>query len=478
MLRARIRTALALSALLSAVPAEGQRSDSLSLRVDNVFARWNRNDSPGCAVSVVRDGAVIHTRGYGMADLEHDVPITPATVFYIGSDSKQFTAMAMALLARDGRISLDDDVRRYIPELPRYDAPITIRHLIHHTSGLRDYYTLRSLADHPSDGVFGEDEILPLIARQRELNFTPGTQHLYSNSGYLLLSVIVKRVTGKSFRAFADERIFRPLGMTRAHFRDDHTELVKGRAYAYASLGDGYRLSMPNFDVVGAGGLLMPVEEFVAWDRDFYAGTVGGRDLVTQLITPGRLNDGTTLTYAFGLNVGHYKGLRTVGHGGSYGGYRADILRFPDQRFAVAAFCNLASIAPSNLTRQVADIYLGDQLRETAPAQRIASEDSVASVTPQAVRAGTAAAISASGLAEFAGEYDSDEVGATWRLALDGDRLMLTGGGARRAVTSQGADRFTTGSQSLRFERSAAGRVTGFSLDAGRVRNLRFVRRH
>src|SRR5688500_11967474 len=410
-----IRPALLATAItLSAVHAGAQPSDSLSRRVDAVFARWDRKDSPGCAVSVVRDGKVVHTRGYGMANLEHDIPITPGTVFYIGSDSKQFTAAVMALLAKDGRISLDDDVRKHIPELPQYEAPITIRHLLHHTSGLRDYYTLRDLAGDPSDGVFGDSEILELITRQRELNFTPGSQHLYSNSGYFLLSVIVKRASGKSLRSFADERIFRPLGMTRAHFHDDHAELVKNRAYAYAPRGDGYRWSMPNFDVVGAGGLLMPVEEFVLWDRDFYAGTIGGRDLVTTMITPGRLNDGSTLGYALGLNVGQYKGLRTVGHGGSYGGYRADILRFPDQRFAVAAFCNLSSIAPGTLTRQVADLYLAGQLRDAAPSPRIASEDPAASsgVRPAAASEPPAAARL---LAELVGEYRSDELETTWR---------------------------------------------------------------
>ena len=475
MFRIRFLTAAVVAASLTAFQADAQPSDSLSARVDRVFTQWDRKDSPGCAVSVVRDGKVVYTRGYGMADLEHDVPITPATIFYIGSDSKQFTGAVMALLAKDGRISLDDDVRKYIPELPQYETPITIRHLLHHTSGLRDYYTLRDLAGDPSDGVFGDAEILELITRQRELNFTPGSQHLYSNSGYFLLSVIVKRVTGQSLRAFADQRIFRPLGMTRTHFRDDHTELVKGRAYAYAPRGDGYRLSMPNFDVVGAGGLLMPVEEFIAWDRDFYAGTIGGRDLITTMTTPGRLNDGTTLGYALGLNVGQYKGLRTVGHGGSYGGYRADILRFPDQRFAVAAFCNLSSIAPGNLTKQVADIYLAGQLREAAPPARIASEDPAASTSAPAASAATP--LTAAQLAELVGEYRSEELETTWRLALDGDRLMVTGGGPRRALRSQSVDRFSAGSQTLRVQRDAAGRVTGFLLDAGRVRNLRFARR-
>ena len=478
MIHFRFLTA-AVAVAVVAVPArrtDAQRVDSLSAKVDAVFARWDRKDSPGCAVSVVHDGQVVHTRGYGMADLEHDIPITPSTVFYIGSDSKQFTGAVMALLAKDGRISLDDDVRKYVPELPKYEAPITIRQLLHHTSGLRDYYTLRDLAGQPADGVFGDAEILELITRQRELNFTPGSQHLYSNSGYFLLSVIVKRASGKSLRAFADERIFRPLGMTRAHFHDDHAELVKNRAYAYAPRGDGYRWSMPNFDVVGAGGLLMPVEEFVLWDRDFYAGTIGGRDLVTTMTTPGRLNDGSTLGYALGLNVGQYKGLRTVGHGGSYGGYRADILRFPDQKFAVAAFCNLSSIAPANLTKQVADIYLAGQLRETAAPARIASEDPAASSSSASPTGATTAALPVERLRELVGAYRSDELETTWRIELEGDRLMVTGGGARRALTSRDGDRFTAGSQTLRVQRDASGRVTGFLLDAGRVRNLRFVR--
>jgi CubicO group peptidase (beta-lactamase class C family) len=471
-----IRTSFLTAAVALAITAaRGEAQDSLSAQVDKVFARWDRKDSPGCALSVVRDDRVIYTRGYGMADLEHDIPITPSSVFYIGSDSKQFTGAVIALLAKDGTISLDDDVRKLIPELPRYEAPITIRHLLHHTSGLRDYYTLRDLAGDPADGVFGDAEILELITRQRELNFAPGSQHLYSNSGYFLLSLIVKRATGKSLRTVADERIFKPLGMTRAHFHDDHAELVKNRAWAYAPRGEAYRLSMPNFDVVGAGGLMMPVEEFVAWDRDFYAATIGGKDLITVTTTPGRLNDGTVLGYAFGLNVGQYKGLRTISHGGSYGGYRADILRFPDQRFSVAAFCNLSSIVPGNLTKQVADIYLASQLRAAAPATRIASEDPAASAA--ATAAAASAPVSAARLAELAGEYRSEELETTWRLSVDGDRLMVTGGGARRALRSQGDDRFSSGSQTLRLQRDTTGRVTGFLLDAGRVRNLRFVRR-
>jgi CubicO group peptidase (beta-lactamase class C family) len=466
---------LALIQLPSRSDAQASGRDPLTARVDQVFAQWDRKDSPGCALSVIRDGKVAYTRGYGMADLEHDIPISPASVFYVGSDSKQFTAMAIALLAKDGKVSLDDDVRKYVPEVPDYGEQITIRHLIHHTSGLRDYLTLRGLAGYPADGVFGDDEVLAMIARQRDLNFAPGAEHLYSNSGYFLLSVIVKRVSGKSLRQFADERIFKPLGMTRAHFHDDHAELVKNRAWAYAPRANGYRLSMPNFDVVGAGGLNMPVEEFLAWDREFYEGKLGGRDLIAQSITPGKLNDGTALTYAFGLNVGQYRGLRTVGHGGSYGGYRAEILRFPDQRFSVATFCNLSTVVSASLARQVADIYLAADLRPATARPAAGSE--VAEPAPAPRPSTTPLVVPPSRLGELVGSYHSEELGVVYRIVLDGPRLVVNGGGPARALVPQATDRFGSGGQTFRFLRDTRGRLTGFALDAGRVRNVVFVRR-
>jgi CubicO group peptidase (beta-lactamase class C family) len=472
-----LRPAVLLLALVVETPsrlgAQAPRTDSITARVDRIFAQWDRKDSPGCALSVIRDGKLAYTRGYGMADLEHDIPITPSSVFYVGSDSKQFTAMAIALLAKDGKLSLDDDIRRYVPEVPDYGERITIRHLIHHTSGLRDYLTLRGLAGYPPDGVFGDDEVLAMIARQRDLNFAPGAEHLYSNSGYFLLSLIVERVSGKSLRLFADERIFKPLGMPRAHFHDDHAELVKNRAWAYAPRAGGYRLSMPNFDVVGAGGLNLPVEEFLAWDREFYEGKLGGRDLITQTITPGKLNDGTVLSYAFGLNVGQYRGLRTVSHGGSYGGYRAEILRFPDQRFSVATFCNLSSIATAPLARQVADAYLAAELR---PATTRPAPGSEAAETPPP-RAVTPVVVPPSRLGELVGHYHSEELGVIYRIALDGGRLVVTGGGPARALVPQATDRYSSGGQTFRFLRDTRGRLTGFALDAGRVRNVVFVRR-
>ena len=251
--------------------------------VDKVFAEWDRTDSPGCAVALYKDGQSVYARGYGMADLEHDVPITPDTVFYVGSVSKQFTAMAAALAIKQGKVSLDDDVRKYLPELPDYGTPITVRHLIHHTSGLRDVNTLLAIAGRRDEDAFDNDAVLRIVSRQKALNFKPGDEHLYTNSGYALLALIVERATTTPFAQFADANIFTPLGMRVTHFHTDLSRLVKGRAYAYERAADGaIRLNTPQNERAGAGGVFASVSDLLKWDENFYDGRVGGMDVIRQ----------------------------------------------------------------------------------------------------------------------------------------------------------------------------------------------------
>src|SRR5438132_6522627 len=274
-------------------------------KVDRLFARWAKPDSPGCAVAIIKDGQIIYKHGYGVADLEHNVPITSTTVFDIGSISKQFTAMSIGLLAKQGKLSLDDDIRKYIPEIPNYGTPITIRHLIYHTSGIRDYLPLMALAGMPSENYYAYKQMLDLLARQKQLNFKPGDEHLYSNSGYLLLAQIVKKASGKSLREFADDNIFKPLGMNKTGFVDDHTLIVMNRATGFTPKedGSGYQRNISFFDLVGDGGLMTTVEDLFLWDENFYENKVGGggRELINQVLTPGKLNNGKTLDYAYGL---------------------------------------------------------------------------------------------------------------------------------------------------------------------------------
>jgi len=377
---------LAVAAPASLAAAQGtggaSRADtSVIARVDRVFAQWDRTDSPGCALGVFRDGRVAYARGYGMANLELGVALSPQSVLDIGSTSKQFTAMAVVLLARQGKLSLDDDVRKYIPELPAYDKRVTIRHLLTHTSGLRDYLTLWYLSGVDDADYTTDDEALDIIVRQKALNFPPGEQWLYSNSGYFVASVLVERVSGKTLAKFAEEQIFAPLGMRHSRFNDDHTAVIPGRATGYARRdGGGYSISMSDFEQTGDGAVQTSIEDLQRWDENFYTGQVGGREAVEQLHQRAVLNNGRVEPYALGLFVDTHRGLRRVRHGGSWAWYRAQLLRFPERHFSVAVLCNLAGTNPSALAQQVADIYL-------APALAAASE----ATTPRAAAAGPGA---------------------------------------------------------------------------------------
>ncbi len=271
-------------------------------------------------LGVVADGAFVYTRGYGRANLEHDVAFTPQTVFDIGSTSKQFLATAILLLVEDGKLSLDDDIRKYLPEVPDYGQPITIRHLLTHTSGLRDYITLLTLAGWQMEDVTSPAQALDLVSRQKGLDFQPGAEFAYSNTGFFLPSLIVERVSGKGLAAFAAERIFRPAGMQATRYMDDHAAVVPGRATGYEPAGTGFRVALSNWEQLGDGAVQTSIADLLKWDANFYAPTVGGARLVQALQTPGRLASGAPIDYGLGLFVGSYRGLPTVRHGGSWAG--------------------------------------------------------------------------------------------------------------------------------------------------------------
>jgi CubicO group peptidase (beta-lactamase class C family) len=352
--------------------------------IDALFTRWDRDNSPGCALAVVHNGAIVYARGYGMSNLEHRVPITPDSIFHVASISKQFTDMCIALLAAEGRLSLDDDIRSHVPEIPEYGATITIRHLIHHTSGLRDMWDLLAMAGWRDDDLITEADMLWVSSRQQELNFTPGAEYVYSNTGYALLALIIHRVSGQTLREFAHERIFTPLGMTRTHVHDNHSEIVVGRTQAYEpGKGGRLKISIPVFDVAGTTSLFTTVEDMAKWDANFDDRQVGGDAVVTQMLTPGVLNDGSALSYGFGLQVHQHRGLQLVEHSGADAGYRAHYLRFPSERVAVVCLCNLSTMAPRALALDVADIVLRERFPEpTDPArpEPAAADESLAGV--------------------------------------------------------------------------------------------------
>jgi CubicO group peptidase (beta-lactamase class C family) len=360
----------------SAAVTAAASPDSLPHRVDGLFAPWTHLDTPGCALGVDRNGKTLYEHGYGMADIEHGVAISPtATVSNAGSISKQFTAFAIHLLAQEGRLSLDDDVRKYLPELNDFGRTITIQHLLHHTSGLRDYNDLLGLAGRRLyEDVLTEDDILSAAWRQKALNFAPGDEFLYSNTGYVLLGLIVQRVSGQSMARFAKERIFAPLGMRHTEVHENYGDLLQGRAYSYVKGPDNrYRYIAFSSSYVGAAGVFTTVRDLTRWGRNLDDGQVGGRELVEQMQVPGLLNGAREIYYGSGLWVARYRGLKTVEHAGVGAGYRAELLRFPEQRFSVALLCNADDVDPELQARKVADVFLGKVLEPRAQDKKAAA---------------------------------------------------------------------------------------------------------
>lgn len=338
-------------------------------KIDALFARWDRPDSPGLAVGVIRDGELAYQRGYGMADLDHGIPIGSETKFFIASMTKQFVAACIHLLAMDGKLSLDDDIRSHVPELPDYGHVITVRHLLHHTSGLREYTAMLVLAGlRPLQDYLDNRDILRLLARQHGLNAPPGAEHAYSNSGYVLLAVVVERVSGTPLRDFCRARIFDPLGMADTELDDDFTRIVKNRATSYRPATDGFRRFVKSYDIYGDAGLWSTIADLARWDRNFYDPVVGGPALVARMLEPGRLADGTRLHYASGLAHWRYRGLDALIHGGLALGFRSQMMRFPAQRATIICLMNLLTASTTDLCQQVADIVLTDRFSEPAPA--------------------------------------------------------------------------------------------------------------
>ena len=393
-----------------------ERADSLTGKVDKLFANFDRPGSPGCALGIIKDGQFVYSRGYGSANLDYDIPLSADSVFYIASTSKQFTAASVVLLAQQGKVSLDDNIRKYLPEIPDYGTPITIRHLLHHISGIRDYLALWDLAGERYEDVHSTADAIAIIGRQKKLNFNPGEEWLYSNSGYLLLAEIVKRASGRSLKEFAQENIFGPLGMTNTHFHDDRSVIVKNRVISYLIGPKGeFRTHTSNFELVGDGGLMTSVTDLGKWDRNFYEPLVGGRELVSQMQTPGKLSSGQVLDYAFALRIGKYKGLRTISHGGSLAGYRTELLRFPDQRFSVICLCNVENANPPRLAAQVADIYLAEGMQKSAGTNATAERQFIE--------------ISEKELAAKAGSYLDESTHQVLGISSRGGLLVVDGAG-------------------------------------------------
>ncbi len=462
---------------------QGYLNPELTRQVDDLFSEWTRPGHPGAALGIVKDGRLIYARGYGMANLEYDIPITSASVFRTGSIGKQFTAMCIALQVQRGQISLDDDIRKYLPEMPQYEAPITIRHLIHHTSGLRGYLVLMGLAGRVGDYFITPTQALELLARQKALNFRPGEKYLYSNSGYFLLGEIVARVSGVSLAEFARQNLFVPLGMNNTHVHDDRNRIVRNRATGYKRLAGGnFKISTTQLEIVGDGSVFTTVEDFLKWDQHYATGKLdnGKGSLLEMVLTTGKLNDGTDMGYAFGLTTDTYRGLKRIHHSGSFMGYIANYVRFPDQAFSVYVFANVSAMEPERLTTAIADLFLQDEYTSETVAKEEQNWQGAREALPEGI------ALSDSALRKFTGSYYSEELDVVAQLALDDTRLimeleltrdtLIPVSGKRFITTYANDDAYDLSSRALEFLSDKNDQVTGFLMHADPIFNIQFVK--
>ena len=433
------------------------QSPKVAAKADSLFAEWNKPGRPGAAIGVVYQGKLIYAKGFGEADVETGVRIGPETIFHVASVSKQFTAYAIVLLAQEGKLSLDDDIRKYLPEVPDFGKTITIRHLIHHTSGLRDQWNLLVMAGWRMEDVITKEHIFNLVKRQQELNFEPGSSYTYCNTGYTLLAEIVSRIGKKPFREWMKERVFKPLGMKNTLFYDNNERIVKNRAYSFhqSAVPNTYEKSTLSYANVGATSLFTTVNDLARWINNFRSPTVGTPATMTQMLERGRLTKGDTLPYAFALIHGKYKGLSNYGHNGGDAGFRSTLTYYPKEDYGFIILSNQAEFDPTKKSFELTDLFLGSQLKEekkpTAP---------VASPSANEYKIDPAL------LDQYVGAYEFTEMkGFILAFKRDGNRLLAQ-------ATGQGQNEVFPSSDTTFFYKVVNAQVTFHRPKTGNVNRI------
>ncbi|WP_353721163.1 serine hydrolase [Dyadobacter sp. 676] len=443
------------------LPAECQTS-RMAAKTDSLFAEWNKPGMPGAAVGVVHAGKLIYAKGFGEADLETGAKIGPETIFHVASVSKQFTAYAIVLLAEQGKLSLDDDIRKYIPEVPDFGKTITIRHLLNHTSGLRDQWNLLAMAGWQLDDVITKQHVMNLVTRQKELNFEPGSAYAYCNTGYTLLAEAASRVTGQPFAYWMERNVFKPLGMKNTQFFDNQEGIVKGRAYSFhrtpGTIGPTmFSKSILSYGNVGATSLFTTVNDLALWIDNFRNPQIGTATIMKQMLERGRLTKGDTLTYAFGLVHGKHKGLAYYGHDGADAGFRSSLIYFPKEDYGFIVLSNQAEFNPPKKNLEMADLYLSSFMKEGKPA----------AVSPKPAPSG-AYAFDSTLFRAYAGSYALDEApGFVLKFWRDGNNYYTQATGQPSAAIFPSSDStffLKVVEASVVFHRAKDGKVNRITL--------------
>ncbi|NAS12144.1 serine hydrolase domain-containing protein [Poritiphilus flavus] len=355
---------VALSTLINAQEIKGSVpiSDATKQKIDNLFKAWDGDKTPGASVAIIKDKEIVLKTAYGLANLEFKIKNTPATLFNIASNSKQFTAYAILHLAKEGKLGLEDDIRKYIPELPDFGATIKVKNLAQHTHGIRGITYLLGMAGWDIEDLISRNDVLKLLTQQQELNFLPETDFSYNNSGYMLLAEIIERTSGKPFHEYLDEIVFSPLEMTNTVLFEDYSKIIPNLSSPYFYDGNVYKKGIRNSkDIVGNTGIRTNIEDLGKWIINFENTEIGDKEVFDKLVQPTVLKTGDTLDYAFGQIVSKYKGRHVVGHGGSDAGYRSQILRFPDEKVSIIVLSNDGSLNADEKAHAIADIYLDDK---------------------------------------------------------------------------------------------------------------------
>ena len=411
--------------------------DSTLKKIDKMFAKWNTVTEPGYSIGIVRNDSLIYAKGFGMANLEYAVPNSPATVYHMASISKQFTAYSILLLAKQRKLKLDDDIRKYLTWFPDLKEKITIRHLLNHTSGIRDQWGLVNLSGTRADDVITQDHIIYLLTKQERLNFKPGEEYSYSNSNFTMLAEIVKSISGKSFRQFADSAIFKPLGMTNTHIHDNHTEIVVNRAYSYrgaittdSSLGNNkFANAVLSYANSGATSLFTNIPDMSKWVMNFYAPKVGDNNVLAELTRNGVLNNGKTIPYASGIIVDKYKGLQQYSHGGADAGYRTYVTVFPSQKMGFIVYSNFADGNPSVKAYELVDEVLKDVLFKPGVQKKLDSNMAVLKDTTS--------------IKNFTGDYISND-GVKFSFIIKDQKFFWQSLGPLNLLAPTSKDTFST----------------------------------
>jgi len=453
--------------------------NELTDKVDALFAQWDNKDSPGASVGIFKDGRIIYARGYGSANLEYSIPNTPQTIFRIGSTSKHFTAMCIALLIERKKLSARDDIRLYIPELPDYGPAIMIENMLHHTSGFRNYEVLMELAGRDGDTIkvpfYTDQDAIDMIVRQKKLNFSPGERYSYSNTNYFLLAEVVGRVSGMKTSEFAKKYLFEPLGMQNTHFHDDINKIVKNRASGYSPKeGGGFRINMTQLEQIGTGSIYTTIEDFFKWDQNFYKNKLGRgqQSLIKMMERPGTLKNGKNIEYGFGLNVGTFYGLKLISHGGSFVGFRSYYMRFPDQRFSIVVLANQGPFPDYEIASDIAILYLKDLIKEPLDKKQRTYRKREERERSKRIQ------LRQEQLEEYAGIYYSEELDASYVLYTDANNLIMrVGRYYTTPIECMKSDEFKWSFRNIAFTRNQSGDISGFLLHEDPIRDLEFKKR-